>query len=617
MAGEKPTLHLKYTLGQEAFNEGAHLWLLADVRQVSDSFQSTDPNRSGYVNAHSSGGQTLQVICPGETLPGQLVRTLDLLPIIPEFIFVIEILVEGQPMMSGDSIYCQIGADEGWTVPRHSIENFHFWAIPDPEGVWQFVQIDQTYHSFKPKYENIILPQPLHTSISIMPLSSSRLDVVIPSSLSDEGIFTIRIRSFDMFENPTHHEAIVLDKSREASQQIEVENHAIIIPQSYPSANLRVNVKELKTGLNDVSNPAHTEPDSTAQQIYWGILHGMFFNQRPLEYYYEYARDVAALDFCAGQHFSYEAALPGVWATNRDVVLRNYESEKFVPFLSVECDPGPCGHKIILFRDPDVPPLLAEQRSAVWSGNYPKRQLNPDTILCKNIDELWKELHALGKERAMVTAHHTADWHYHDPILQRLAEIYSKWGTCEYRGNPLDHRPAYPPREYVQDALALNYRLGIIAGGDTHDSRPGNRAPEPFGVEFPDGLTAVHATSLTHEGIWEALWQRRTYGTTGTRILLWFQVNDVPMGGNISLCDSREIKVKAIGTAPIQTIEVLLNNQVIYRWLGEDEQVSLIYIDDTPIINRNYYYTRLTQFDGHMAWSSPVWIWNTDSRGLI
>jgi len=335
----------------------------------------------------------------------------------------------------------------------------------------------------------------------------------------------------------------------------------------------------------------------------------MFFNQRPLNDYFEYARDVTDLDFCAGQHFSYEAALPGVWTRTRETVSSYYSPGHFVTFLSLECDPGPCGHNISIYRDTDIPPLLAEQRPAVHSGSYQKRELDPDTIRCDSVEEVWQSLHALGDKRAMVTAHHTADWRYHDPILQRLGEIYSKWGTCEYPGNPLDLRPAIPPREYVQEALGWGYHLGIIAGGDTHDSRPGNQTPEPFGLEFPDGLTAVYAASLTREAIWEGLWQRRTYGTTGARILLKFDVNGVPMGGTTLHRDQSTISIEAVGTAPIRLIELIRNNQVINKWQEEQETIRLEYLDrNLPPDQSIYYYVRLTQEDGQMAWSSPVWV---------
>ena len=612
LAGEKAVLELEYEVVHTSLGKGGHLWLLADIRQVPDSFQATDRKRPGYVRAWATGGQPLRVTCPGEDRPGELVRTLDLLPAIPEFLFVVEVLVEDGPVARGDVLRFEIGGEAGWTAPRHSIDEFHFWAIPDPEGSWQFELTDGKYHGFTSTGGTQILPKPARATIAVLPGSPTRLDVTIPSDFCPGKPMPFRVRMFDAFENPCYVHTGDIQVAHLSNGEISGGNLGIVLADEKEAGLVRLEVTDHTSGLRGLSNPSRVESPSDSEHIYWGILHGMFFNQRPLDDYFEYARDVAALDFCAGQHFSYEAALPGVWARTRETVSRFYDPGQFVTFLGVECDPGPCGHKIILYRDTEAPPLLAEQRPAVRSGSYLKRNLDPDTIRCDTVEDTWQALHTLGEGRAMVTAHHTADWGYHDPVLQRLGEVYSKWGTCEYPGNPLDLRPAMPPRDYVQDALGRGYHLGIIAGGDTHDSRPGNRAPEPFGLEFPDGLTAVFATSLTREAIWEALWERRTYGTTGARILLQFEVNDTPMGGEVRIVGPAEIKVEAVGSTPIQSVEIIKDSQVVHRWRGQEEQVRVEYTDEAlPPDGVHYYYVRLTQVDGQMAWSSPVWITTT------
>jgi len=609
VAGETAAVELEYTVGQLPLGKGGHLWLLADIRQVPGSFQATDPDQPGYVRAWASGGQSLRVTCPGEGRPGELVRTLDLLPAVPEFLHVVEVLIGNRPLAPGDTVRFEIGGHAGWMVPRHAIDSFHFWVIPDHQGDWRFELSDGKYHSFIPARGDLALPPPIRASIAVLPGPPSRLDVVVPSGHRPGEPIPLRIRLFDKLENPCGRlfDVAVAVKAVAADAGGQVESVGVAGEGSGGTG--RFEVLERRSGLAGISNPSRAESPTESEHVYWGILHGMFFNQRPLEDYFDYARDVAALDFCAGQHFTYEAALPGVWTRTCETVSRYYDPGEFVTFLGVECDPGPCGHKIILYRDTDVPPLLAERRAAVRSGAYLKRELDPDTVRCDTVEDVWRELHALGEGRAMVTAHHTADWRYHDPVLQRLAEIYSKWGTCEYPGNPLDLRPAIPPREYVQDALRLGHRLGIIAGGDTHDSRPGNQGPEPFGLEFPDGLTAVFATSRTREAIWDALWQRRTYGTTGARILLQFEVNGVPMGGEVPWPEQSDIRIEALGTAPIRLVELIRNNEVIHRWQDSDEFLSVEHRDKAPPpLPACYYYVRLTQEDGQMAWSSPVWL---------
>ena len=53
------------------------------------------------------------------------------------------------------------------------------------------------------------------------------------------------------------------------------------------------------------------------------------------------------------------------------------------------------------------------------------------------------------------------------------------------------------------------------------------------------GLAAVHVDSRSREGVWEAFKRRETYGTSGPRILLWFDLITenglVPMGSEITI----------------------------------------------------------------------------------
>ena len=82
-------------------------------------------------------------------------------------------------------------------------------------------------------------------------------------------------------------------------------------------------------------------------------------------------------------------------------------------------------------------------------------------------------------------------------------------------------------------------RLSTIAASDDHRSQPG----KPHW-----GLAAVRAPALTREAIFDALHARRTYGTTGQRILLDFRVNDAPMGSEIAL--EAPLPEPCAGTSP-------------------------------------------------------------------
>jgi hypothetical protein len=63
----------------------------------------------------------------------------------------------------------------------------------------------------------------------------------------------------------------------------------------------------------------------------------------------------------------------------------------------------------------------------------------------------------------------------------------------------------------------------------------------------------------------EAFKARRTYGVSGDRIELDFRLNGRWMGETIPATNSRNIHVKAKGLDSIDHVEVLRNNEVIYR----------------------------------------------------
>jgi hypothetical protein len=121
----------------------------------------------------------------------------------------------------------------------------------------------------------------------------------------------------------------------------------------------------------------------------------------------------------------------------------------------------------------------------------------------------------------------------------------------------------------------------------------------------------VYAEELTRESVWKALKRKRVYGTSGTRMIVAFQINGHTMGETIASSDgnrARDIAGKVIGTDVIQEITIIKNNAALHTVRGQGVEEAVHYLDKTPARTGDYYYMRVLQEDGEIAWSSPIWV---------
>jgi hypothetical protein len=213
------------------------------------------------------------------------------------------------------------------------------------------------------------------------------------------------------------------------------------------------------------------------------------------------------------------------------------------------------------------------------------------------------------------------NWDVHDGDSERLVEIFQmrgnseteksegEWGTCNNGAS-------------VRSALARGYKLGFIGGTDTHRSEPGaSLLMHPMFVPLEEfhtpgiyndfsGLGAFVSKELTREAIYEAMKSRRTYATTGDRMLLLFSINDSMMGSEIKTSAAPVVKVKIWGTDGISQLDVIKNGASAFRLGDVPDVVAFEWRDDAfhPEEGECYYYARVRQHNGQMAWSSPIWV---------
>jgi hypothetical protein len=198
----------------------------------------------------------------------------------------------------------------------------------------------------------------------------------------------------------------------------------------------------------------------------------------------------------------------------------------------------------------------------------------------------------------------------HWTVPGATSEDWKDCGQCRDCFNPAF---AYVPTSSVQYALALTnfddpaqprrFRAGLMASSDNHSARPGTgykeyarramteaigardatwrsrivgdpkpAAPESVPIDevpvpslfvrldverqasffMTGGLVAVHAEGRDRDAVWQALKRREVYGTSGDRLLLWFDLlngpaGTVPMGGEARVAAAPRFRVRAAG----------------------------------------------------------------------
>lgn len=582
--------------------------------------QANDPSLNEYVTASCSGAAALTVTVP---------------PFSEVADIVVDLTITEAPLLAEDEIVVTLGdtsgGGDGSTPQTFSQPDKRFdlfVAQPSDDDPLSFVRVSGV----------------LAVDVTGGPID--RLQVFAPPSVPAGKDFSITIKAEDrhgnvaaLYQGELKIE-LTDDEIASGPEEIGFTGPGGVITvegfRAFSRGLVRViaidSVREIRYVSNPVLITTHDQ-----EQLYFGVIHGHTSCSDGLgsvEDYYACMRDDNRLDFGAvSDHDHSWETTDEHWCEIGRVTEAANDSGRFVTLLGWEWAKwrrNGAGDRNVYYDTDDQPMYRS------CDEHYP----TPEDLF-----------EALEGHRAIVIPHHTAstgnfcDFTVHDPEKERLVEIYSIWGNSEcsaHDGNPFPMRPpSIPPSGFtdapmdsgevpagfVQRALAMGRRLGFTGGGDNHLGHPGDATAigaEPF--RYRDGLMGVWAPELTREAIFQAMYDRHTYATTGARMLVLFRVADAFMGDEVQvgdrpeLMEARSIEAFIAAESKLAQVDVVRNNEVVHSFRPEESEATLEWTDEEPLeplaltpVDADqppfvFYYLRVLQADGQMAWASPVWL---------
>ena len=618
-AGERGTWTLPFRLSRN-IPAGATLFLQAHGGR----------NNKGPFRSPDAGDRPMLSPCEGQSL--------GVRPAQPDGTYEVTVGVDG--LREGDIVTFDLGAAAGAVAPSvRQLNKFFVLYAPDlleDSSVWD---VAETMLSGQGRHERTVravggvwgdeAQRAIVGACTIHILGGAihHLRAYAPAGARPGEPFRVLVRPEDERGNLSHQR---LESAELFLEERRLDATADPVPES-TCLRLQValdaeGVHRLRVvgpnGREAVANPIRCTATPGADNVCWGMIHGhteMSDGQGDLDYYFRQMRDEAALDFAAtGDHDHGHETPDRLWHVTCDAVARWNTPGRFVTFL---------GYEWAKWRK------NGDGDRNVYYLHDGRPMYRSDDDILPHPPDLFA---ALRDETAIVIPHHTGhagnfcDFKDHDPVHERLVEIFQLRGSYERPDdNPVPERGKEPPKAcgFVSRALAMGWRVGFTAGGDDHIGHAGTDYAIPsVNACYQAGLMAVLAADRTREAIWDAMWSRRVVATTGPRILLRYQVSGEPMGSELrvaatpELAERRELCIEFHGTAPVQRVDVIRSNDIVHTFTPGVPDGELAWADETPLADVllppakycdhpfAFYYVRLVQSDGHVAWASPVWI---------
>jgi hypothetical protein len=301
---------------------------------------------------------------------------------------------------------------------------------------------------------------------------------------------------------------------------------------------------------------------------FWADLHGQSgetIGMGTAEDYFRYARDKAFVDMVGHQGNDFQIT-DAFWQKLNALTAQFDRPGKFVclPGYEWSGNTGMGGDRNVFFRR-EGRPIRRSSHILVEGETSTDAVYTADRLFEVLRGEDCRVIAHVGGRYADVKA-------AHDGRVERTVEVHSSWGTFEW---------------LLHDAFDMGYRVGVVCHSDDHKGRPGATTPGASTFGAVGGLSCYFMPELTREALFEALRTRRHYGTTGTRLFLdvrgTFDADVTGFSEDPQLGPARELAlreammgdiirpqavpmtlcVEAIGTAPLERVDVLHGTQVV------------------------------------------------------
>jgi len=196
-------------------------------------------------------------------------------------------------------------------------------------------------------------------------------------------------------------------------------------------------------------------------------------------------------------------------------------------------------------------------------------------------------------------------WATNDPVVEPVVEIYQgDRMSYEMQGAPragFDPQSAkeppnlggWYPKGFVDQALHKGYKLAFQSSSDHWSTH----------ISFMIVLTE----KTDRQSLLEAIKKRHCYGATDN-IILDVKSGTHLQGDEFATKDVPALQIIAIGTAKLGKIDILRDSEVVATLKATGPEYRGTWTDPAPQAGTHYYYVRVLQEDGEIAWGSPMWI---------